>query len=307
MFLLKPIELLYRGVNRARRGWYRSGLGKRQVLPRPVVSVGNIAMGGGGKTPTVIAVAEALSGRGLRVAVLTRGFGGELSARVGQIVEPPFDPVKYGDEPVLIARRAPDIDVVVGARRWASGITYLVQRDCDVFLLDDGFQHLELERDLDIVLDRPEAAWHREGRSALRDADFVLRRVDDPCDDGEWTARMVVSGFRQAEARRPAGDLHGAKVYVFSGLADNEQFRRTVSGLGCDVAGWMGFPDHHRYTSAEIGRIRAEAARVGAIPVTSEKDGVKLDDPEIAVLEASMWIPSLDAIIDRVVAAIGQE
>jgi tetraacyldisaccharide 4'-kinase len=304
--ILRPVELIYRGLNRARRAWYRAGLAKQQRLPRPVVSVGNIAIGGSGKTPTVIALADALAERGLRVAILTRGFGGELSEKAGQIVVPPFDASRFGDEPVLIARRLPDVDVVVGARRWESGLTYMVQRDCDMFLLDDGFQHLQLHRDLDIVLDRPSARWHREGRSALEDADFVLRRVDRPSDDGEWTARMEASGFRQGETRRLLQDLAGRNVYVFSGLADNEQFVETVAGLGCNIVATRRFPDHHRYTPAEIGEIRSEAIRASAIPLTSEKDAVKIDDPAIAVLEASMRIPSLDVIVDRVTSLLGK-
>jgi tetraacyldisaccharide 4'-kinase len=302
--LLKPVELLYRGINRARRSLYRAGALTARVLPRPVVSVGNIAMGGGGKTPTVIAIADALSERGFRVAVLTRGFGGALSGKVGQIVTVPCDPVRFGDEPVLIARRVPAADVVVGARRWESGLTYLVQKDCDVFLLDDGFQHLQLHRDLDIVLDQPAARWHREGRSALLHAGIVLRRVDDPADDGDRTARLVVSGVRRGGSAHSLDELRGWKVYVFSGLADNEQFRRTVERLGCDVAGSRSFPDHHAYTAGEILELRRVADRLGAIPLTSEKDGVKINDEDVAVVEAAMRIPSIGAIADRIASLI---
>lgn len=304
--LLKPAELLFRGINRARRSLYRAGALRSRALPRPVVSVGNIAMGGGGKTPTVIAIASAMSERGLRVAVLTRGFGGELTAKVGRIVAAPYDPARFGDEPVLIARRVPAADVVVGARRWESGLTYLVQKDCDVFLLDDGFQHLRLHRDLDIVLDQPAARWHREGRSALRDADIVLRRVDDPAGDGDWTARMVVSGVRHRDSVHPVEEVRGTKVYAFSGLADNEQFFRTVERLGCVVVGSRSFSDHHTYTPEEIVEIRREAARLGALPLTSEKDGVKIDDAEVAVVEATMRIPSIDAITERIASLVGK-
>jgi len=300
--ILKPVELAYQGINRARRACYRAGLIKSRSLPRPVVSVGNIAMGGGGKTPTVIAIAGALAERGEQVAVLTRGFGGSLSERIGQIVVPPFDAAKFGDEPVLIARRLPDVDVVVGARRWESGLAYLVQQDCDFFVLDDGFQHLPLSRDLDIVLDRRKARWHREGASALRDADVVLERVDDPSHDGENTARLAVGSFRRSDQRWSVSELEGANVFVFSGLADNEQFVRTVERLGCRIVGSRGYPDHHAYEQSEIVSMRDEAKRLDAILVTSEKDDMKIADPEIAVLEASMVIPSLDAIVDRILA-----
>jgi len=298
--LLEPVELLYRGVNRAKRACYRAGLVSARSLPRPVVSIGNIAIGGGGKTPTVIAIAEALSGRGLRVAILTRGYGGALSERVGRIVKPPMDPRAYGDEPVLMAQRLPGVDVVVGARRWESGLAYLVQRDCEVFLLDDGFQHLKLRRDLDIVLDRPGARWHREGRSALRDADVVLTRVDDPSKEGDSTARMVVTSYRLGEERRPIEEIRGRKVFAFSGLADNEQFRATVAGLGCEIVGSRDFPDHHPYSEDDLVSILGESRRLGALAVTTEKDGVKTGSADVAVLEASMRIPSLDTIVDRI-------
>jgi tetraacyldisaccharide 4'-kinase len=298
--VLRPVELVYRSINRVRRACYRAGILSPKALPRPVVSVGNIAIGGGGKTPTVIALAEALVSKGLRVAILTRGYGGELSEKAGRIVEPPLDAVKFGDEPVLMARRLEGADVVVGARRWESGLAYLVQRDCDVFLLDDGFQHLQLRRDLDIVLDRANAPWHREGRSALRDADIVLRRVDDPGEDRDGTARLAVSTFLRDDARHPAEELRGKKVFVFSGLADNEQFRRTVAGLGCEIVGTREFGDHHRYTKDDVAQILDEAARSDAVPVTSEKDAVKIDSPAVVALEASMWIPSLDAIVTRI-------
>ncbi len=302
--LLKSIELLYRGVNRGRRAWYRHGLGRAHALPRPVVSVGNIATGGGGKTPTVIAIANALEVRGLKVAILTRGFGGQLSGKVGQIVTAPFDPARFGDEPVLMARRVPGVDVVVGAKRWESGLAYLVQRDCQAFLLDDGFQHLQLHRDLDIVLDRPSSRWHREGPSALAAADIVLRRVDTPAEDGEWTARMVASSVRQSGTHREVEELLGKRVFVFSGLADNEQFVRTVADLGCRIVATRSFPDHHRYVESEIDEIRDEAERLRAIPITSEKDAVKLGDASVAVVEASMRIPSLDSIIERIVSLV---
>src|SRR4029077_19855105 len=111
--LLKPAELLYRGVNRVRRSLYRRGVLRSKRLPVPVISVGNIAMGGGGKTPTVIAIARALSERGMRVGVLTRGYG---RSGAGGVVDAP-DAARFGDEPVLIKKSAPNVDVIVGANR----------------------------------------------------------------------------------------------------------------------------------------------------------------------------------------------
>jgi len=132
----------------------------------------------------------------------------------------------------------------------------------------------------------------------------LLRRVDDPAEDGEGTARMVVTAFRKGDERHPVDALRGKKTFVFSGLADNEQFRRTVAGLGCEIVGWSAFEDHHLYTKEDVDRVCEEADRLGALPLTSEKDAVKVDVPRIAVLEASMRIPSLESIVERISALV---
>src|SRR5438874_1014870 len=147
------------------------------------------------------------------------------------------------DEPVLIKKKLENADVIVGHNRYKSASL----SNCDVYLLDDGFQHLQLHRDLDVVIDAP-ARWYREGRSALRDADVVIQR----------NVRLVVPE-----------SVRGKKVFAFAGLADNEQFFRSL-----DLAGTRGFPDHHRYTERDLAAIRAAVG--GAPIVTTEKDAVKI-------------------------------
>jgi len=272
--LLEPIELLYRGVNRARRALYRRGVLKSKRLPKPVISVGNIAAGGAGKTPAVIAIARHLIGRGFRVAVLTRGYG--RSGAGGRVDA--LDAERFGDEPVVIKRRVPAADVIVGKDRYRSGLS----TSCDVYLLDDGFQHLQLHRDVDVVIDAPNARWHREGRPALRDADFVIER------------RI-----------RPAGleALRGRRVFAFAGLADNEQFFTMLRDHGIELAGTRGFNDHARYSAADVESLRKEAAANGAeVLATTEKDAVKIAADDIVAVGAEMEIdPSvLDAIEARI-------
>ncbi|HEX2060779.1 MAG TPA: tetraacyldisaccharide 4'-kinase, partial [Thermoanaerobaculia bacterium] len=237
------IELLYHAVMRVRRALHPKG--KR--LHRPVISIGNIAAGGTGKTPAVIALCRHLAAHGLRVAVLTRGYKRRDKSVTG-IVDS-FDADKFGDEPVLI-KRSTDADVLVGENRYENARNY----DCDVFVLDDGFQHLKLARDYDIVIDAP-ARFYREGRSALQYADAVIPR--------------------RLKLRVPE-ELKGRRVFAFAGLADNAQFFASLASAGLQVAGTASFPDHHRYTPADLARIRRDAN--GATIVTTEKDAVKIAD-----------------------------
>lgn len=258
--LLKPAELLYRGVNRLRRALYRKGLLKGKRLHRPVISIGNLAAGGTGKTPAVIAVCRYLAQHGLRVAVLTRGYGRRDPSITGIVTD--FDADKYGDEPVLI-KRSTGVDVIVGSNRYLNARKY----ECDVFVLDDGFQHLQLQRDYDIVIDTP-SRFYREGRSALRDADAVVPR----------DLRVHVPDA-----------LRGRRVFAFAGLADNAQFFVSLRKAGLDLIGARGFPDHHRYTQADIDALRRDAN--GATLVTTEKDAVKIDAGDIVAVGAEFVMP----------------
>jgi tetraacyldisaccharide 4'-kinase len=269
--LLKPVELVYRALNRARRTLYRRGILRAKRLPKPVISVGNIAIGGAGKTPAVIVIGRFLMERGYRVAVLTRGYG-RAGSEQGPVTE--LDAARFGDEPVLIKRHLANADVIVGRNRYENGL----QVNCDVYLLDDGFQHLQLARDLDVIVDAPKARWYREGRSALRDAHVIVPR------------KLCVT--------IPA-ELHGKRLFAFAGLADNGQFFASLP----NVAGTRGFPDHHRYTDADLEAIRRAARDVQADRiVTTEKDAVKLTAHDIIPIPAEMVIEH--AVLERIEALI---
>lgn len=285
----KPPELLYRGINRLRRALYRSGILRAKRLPKPVISIGNIAAGGAGKTPAVISIGRFLLARGLRVAVLTRGYG---RAGEGGIVTS-LNASKYGDEPTLIKMSLPEATVIVGSNRHDNG-----QRvECDVYLLDDGFQHLQLHRDLDVVIDVEGAWFHREGRSALGDADIVIPR----------RLRLEIPEV-----------LRSRPLFAFAGLADNEQFFGSLQAEGLTVAGSRGFADHHAYSPSDVAAIRQEARAAGAtLIVTTEKDAVKLAGDAImpsAVLEGALEPHAIVAVaatfaveqdvLERILAAI---
>ncbi|MBV9069620.1 MAG: tetraacyldisaccharide 4'-kinase [Acidobacteria bacterium] len=264
--LLKPFELLWRAVNRLRRALYRRGILKGKRLPRPVISVGNLAAGGAGKTPAVVTIARYLEKRGFRVAVLTRGYGraGNVSGLVTSL-----DAAKFGDEPVLLKSKLKNIDVIVGSKRYQNAVQYLNSNECDLFILDDGFQHLKLARDTDVVIDSGRGVM-REGRSALADADFVIQR----------RLRLVVPE-----------ELTGRRVFAFAGLAYNEQFFASLRENGLDMIGTRSFRDHHRYTAGDIDAIKEAARTAGAEAiVTTEKDAVKIDDRDIIAIAAEMMI-----------------
>ena len=276
--VLKPLELLWRGMNRVRRGLYRRGILKSKRLPRPVISVGNLAAGGAGKTPAVITIARYLGKRGFRVAVLTRGYG--RAANVSGVVTS-LDAAKFGDEPVLLKKKLKNIDVIVGSKRYQNAMRFLNSNDCDVFILDDGFQHIELARDADVVIDAANGVM-REGRSALADADVVIQR----------RLRLAVPE-----------ELTGRRVFAFAGLAGNEQFFASLRTEGLHVVGTKSFRDHHRYTAADVTSIKASAQTAGAEAiVTTEKDAVKIDDHDIIAIAAEMIIDSeiLAAIAERI-------
>lgn len=285
---------------RVRRLLYATGILSAERLPRPVVSIGNLVMGGTGKTPHVIHLARWLTGQGRRVGVLSRGYGrksrGVLWVSDGEGAVVPA--AEGGDEPVLIARSLPGIPVVVGESRAAAGRELLSRRPIDAFLLDDGFQHLSLRRDADLLLvecgrglgNRRTAPLGplREPPSHARFADALVITKCPDAESGALAARAVPFpegrpvAFSRLRSRgivgRDGGTWEGTgtweEVYAFSGLARNAPFRDTLSAAGFRVKGFLPFPDHHAYGRRDLDRIAREA---GGLPViTTEKDLVRL-------------------------------
>lgn len=339
--LLAPLavpEALFR-IGVAARGFLHArGLAAVARAGVPVISVGNVAVGGAGKTPAVIAIATRLAARGRRVAVLSRGYGAvRTDARVvsdgaGVLL----GAVEGGDEPVLVARRLPGVAVLCGPRRADLARTAVATLGADVLLLDDGFQHRALGRDLDVVvLDaaNPFGNGHllprgpnREPASALRRAGLVwLAKVEgaEPAAlEGLRALAREATGRDPVESRVTVTDvvdgalehglgvdaLRGARVLLLSGLARPDAFRRTVLGLGAEIAVERTFPDHHRFTRAELEEVLGAAAAAGCERIaTTEKDAVRLDpalarDPRLCAVRIEADVVRggqvLDALLD---------
>ena len=278
---------------------YRRGLLPRARLSSPVVSVGNLGVGGSGKTPVVARVAEILRDAGRRVAVLSRGYGGSFRGEALVVSDGSTllaGAAEAGDEPVMLARALPGVVVAVGTRRDVVGRAVEARFGPRVHVLDDGFQHLRLERDLDLVCldvrdleDRPMPAGRlRERPSALARADLVLlTRVEAATEAELRTLEHRLGPDRTFRvARRVAGwnDLDGAaaappaRAFLLAAIARPERFERDVGGCGVDVVGRAWFRDHHRFRPDDIAGVAEQARAAGAEAiVTTAKDAVRLE------------------------------
>jgi tetraacyldisaccharide 4'-kinase len=301
------LSLLYGGAVRCRNLLFDTGILKQDQIGCPVISVGNITVGGTGKTPMVMLLAGMLKNRGLRPAVLSRGYGGNRTADVIVVSDGTrflAGPQEAGDEPVLIARRLKDVPVLVGPKRAITGRHAFTHFSPDVILLDDGFQHRYLKRDMDIVLldgRMPQGNGHLLPRGPLREPLSAVGRagviaftrweagfaeLTDPEIAGLMPDRLVlhtrirpVSLVLPGREELPLSFLEGKRVFAFAGIARPDSFRQTIESLGGMVAGFMAFPDHHRYRPEDLDRIENAAGQTRSdVVLCTEKDLVKLSE-----------------------------
>lgn len=305
---LAPLGMLYGAATRARLRLYRAGLLRTERVGAPVVSVGNLTTGGTGKTPLVEWVARALAGEGLRACVLTRGYGRADEGR--RVVASDGRRVlagvaECGDEPRLLAESLLGAASVVcdrdrvAAARWA-----LAGLGAEAFVLDDGFQHLRIARDLDIVTVDATAPWgggHLLPRGRLREparglgrADcVVITRADLAADLETLRAEVahlcggraaVISSRVRTRGLTPLGGGESAggpavvnRVGAFCAVGNPRAFFEHLRREGFELRHARAFPDHHAYTPAEVESFAREAARRGAeVLLTTAKDAVKL-------------------------------
>jgi tetraacyldisaccharide 4'-kinase len=284
--LLIPLVPLYRLALAFREVRLRTELEPVRRLRFPVVSIGNLSTGGSGKTPLTIALARALIGRGLRVDVLSRGYGrkSKLVARVN----PNGTTEEFGDEPLLIAREAV-VPVYVAPQRHDAGLLAEAeaQQAADspiVHLLDDGFQHRQLARTVDILLldSRDWQDWLlpagnlREPLRAIRRASVIAIPANEP----ELADKLQAWGWQGPIWRlRRTMEIPAVSnpVAAFCGIARSEQFFAGLEAAGLSLAARASFPDHHRYTPRDLDRLIAAARATGATAIiTTEKDLMRL-------------------------------
>ncbi len=302
------LTLPYRIAVCSRLWVYQHGWMKSHRLPRPVVSVGNLTVGGTGKTPMTMWVAQYLAARGKKVAILSRGYRRQSKERCllvsngKNILGSPED---AGDEPFLMATRCPGVIVAVGANRFQLGCWVLEQLAVDCFVLDDGFQHVKLERDVNLLLvDVSDSAGIQSllpvGRlreplsGAQRATSVIFTRVEDLAEMESMrhgleramgkTVSPIAMRFEAERLTSENGEkvhdpswLKGKRVLIFSGVANASSFRRMVEGQGAQVADELTFPDHMRYTNETLRQVQAQAKKTQAqVLVTTEKDMVKV-------------------------------
>lgn len=282
------LSSVYGRVTQARRAWYRRRADRRRTLHHPVVSVGNLVSGGSGKTPVVAALARMLRERGERPAILTRGYGRRVRTEGVLVVSDGtrvLEPVtRSGDEPQLLARTLTGIPVLVSADRYLAGSFAERHFGTTVSLLDDGFQHVQLERDVDLLLISPAdlkervlpAGALREPLAAARFAHALLVTGTD--DDVPQVARELGhdTAFRVAPRYGTCPSVN-QKVVAVAGIARPARFFSALRTLGCDVVGELEFRDHHWFSAKDLDAIQRAARACGAsIIITTEKDAVRL-------------------------------
>ena len=305
--LLALFSQLYGLGVRFRQLAYKRGLFKQKRLPGFVLSIGNLTAGGTGKTPAVVMLGKWALAQGYHVAILSRGYGGQYTTEVLEVSDGErikADPRESGDEPYLLAKELYGIPILISKKRFFAGSFAHRMFGTEFFILDDGFQHLPLKRDLDLVLldaIRPFGNGHLLPWGPLREPVDQLVRAD-----AAIVTRFGTQGSRGGaldflkrefpaipafcadhvpdrvvfphlnEAHEP-GFLRGKRVLAFAGIAQPEEFRDTLVRVGADIAYFKGFRDHYRFKRDEIQALIQMKDELGAqYLITTEKDWVRI-------------------------------
>ncbi len=309
------LSSLYGAAVRGRNALYDRGTLPAQRLAKPVVSIGNISVGGAGKTPFVVTLGKLLQQRGVKFDVLSRGYGRDTKGV--RIVDPQGSARDFGDEPLLIARRL-KVPVVVGESRAQAGALAEQKFESDLHLLDDGFQHRELARDFDIVLVTPDDARDcvlpegrlREPLSAIRRADAVVLMSGAKPEDFPVEGKMV---WKARRGISPAGLPQ--KCVAFCGIARPNNFLLQLKLAGCEPSAAAAFRDHYQYKDVDIQDLLELRRQSDAeVFVTTEKDAINLGarleqlQPIViaqVIMQLSEGVAAVDAMLRAIAAKRG--
>jgi tetraacyldisaccharide 4'-kinase len=311
LFPLLVCSWLYGVAVRVRTALYQKGMFKTRRLPCKVISVGNITLGGTGKTPLVAALARELGSRGLTVGIVSRGYKGTKERQGGVVSDGKkryLTPAEAGDEPFMLAQMLSGVPIVVGKKRYERGVYAYERFAMDVLILDDGFQHLRVKRDVDIILIDAQSGFGngclfprgplREPLSGLSRASHIVLTKAEPSTPLKkienilrcyvpatpiYHSRYSPSFLREAASGKllPLHHVRGKKVFAFAGIADPGYFVDLVKGLGANVVREAHFPDHYPYGLKDVTMMREQSKTIDLF-LTTEKDFVKLQRLPVA-------------------------
>jgi tetraacyldisaccharide 4'-kinase len=312
---MNPLTGIYGAASALRNSLFDRGMLAARRLGRPVVSVGNLSVGGAGKTPFVIALGELLRARGVAFDVLSRGYGRKTGGVL--VVQPDGGAADFGDEPLLIARRL-GVPVIVGESRYEAGRVAERKFQSQLHILDDGFQHRSLARDFDIVLvaerdfkDRLLPSGRlREPLAALARAHAVALPAESAADHSAASHAALRGKLVWRTTRTIMVPNSPEAPVVFCGIARPEQFFAQVRAAGIVPAAEVAFRDHHAYGRRDIEQLLSTRAKLGAGGfVTTEKDAVNLGPfhaplSPLAVTALSVTLENPADIVDTILRRI---
>jgi len=300
--LLLILSWFYGLGHRLRLALYNRGILKTKNLSIPVISIGNLTAGGTGKTPTIIMIAELLKGMGKKVAVLSRGYKGKAEGEINVVSDGDkilLNPLESGDEPYMMAARLKGIPVITGSDRYKTGKYAIEKFGTKIILLDDGYQHVQLDRNFNILLldsNSPFGNGYLLPRGTLREPVSYINRADmviftkseilNPKSEilnlkniPICKCHYVSEGFVDINCNKDISldGVKGKKGFAFCGIASPKSFNNSLTEAGINIGGFVSFEDHYQFSRDDIDSLISKAKETGSeILITTEKDAVRL-------------------------------